>query len=51
MGALDGDEWSASCPCHFTSGERAPSLIRKLYLKLQTYTITENYFKDLIKDH
>jgi hypothetical protein len=22
--ALDGGEWSASCPCRFTSGERAP---------------------------
>jgi hypothetical protein len=22
--ALDGDEWSASCPCRFTPGERAP---------------------------
>jgi hypothetical protein len=23
--ALDGGEWSASCPCHFTPGEAAPS--------------------------
>jgi hypothetical protein len=22
--ALDGGEWSASHPCHFTTGERAP---------------------------
>jgi hypothetical protein len=23
--ALDADEWSASCPCHLTPRERAPS--------------------------
>jgi hypothetical protein len=23
--ALDGGEWSASCPCHFTAGERTPA--------------------------
>jgi len=25
MLALGGTEWSLSCPCHFTHGERAPS--------------------------
>jgi hypothetical protein len=46
--ALDGNEWSASCPCHFNLRERAPGtrlqqiiLLCNLQILKQLYSLSE----------
>jgi hypothetical protein len=49
--ALDGGEWSASCPSHFTPGGSSPSIHWKVLLIPQFFLcivihITKNYEKE-----